>query len=164
MASAKPTHEILSAIRRSTCYDSGRTILLVISVIMALLALVAGTALFTLLDKEQPMAVLLSASVVIGGALMAFLVNYLGNVYIDGADALLQIAKFEQRGHRARVEALELARKATQEQEEEENLEAPKVTQPESRPMPPPKDMGQKDITPERSEPSIKPDPETPSA
>ena len=120
MASAKRTHEVLASIRRNTCYNSGRTILLVSSVVLALLALVAGTALFTMLDKEEPMAVLLSASVVLGGSLLAFLVNYLGNVFLDGADSLLQIAKFEERGNRNRLEALELARKATEMEEEDE--------------------------------------------
>ena len=118
MASAKRTHEVLNAIRRNTCYNSSRTILLISSVVLALLALVAGTSLFTLLDKENPMATLLSASVVVGGALLAFLANYLGNVFLDGADALLQIAKFEERGQRSRTEALELARNATVEEEE----------------------------------------------
>ncbi len=94
MASAKRTHDVLTAIRRNSCYNSGRTILLVVSVILALLSLVAGTSLFTLLDKEEPMAVLLAASVVLGGGSLAFLTNYLGNVFMDGADSLLQVAKF----------------------------------------------------------------------
>ncbi len=120
MASPKPTQAVLSSIRRNTCYSSARTILLVSSVILALLALVTGTSLFSLLDKEDPMAVLLSASVVLGGGLLAFLVNCLGNVYLDAADALLQIAKFEERGNRSRNEALELARKAVEDDEDEE--------------------------------------------
>lgn len=119
MPSAKRTHEVLTAIRRNTCYNSSRTILLISSVILALLSLMAGTSIFSMLPKENPMTVLLSSSVVIGGALMAFLVNYLGNVFIDGADSLLQIAKFEERGQRSRTEALELARNATTGDEED---------------------------------------------
>lgn len=134
MASPKPTQAVLSSIRRNTCYTSARTILLVSSVILALLALVTGTSLFSLLDKEDPMAVLLSASVVLGGGLLAFLVNCLGNVYLDAADALLQIAKFEERGNRSRNEALELARKAVEEEEEgstqEKNEPEPKSASP----------------------------------
>ena len=118
MPSAKRTHEVLTAIRRNTCYNSSRTILLISSVILALLFLIAGASLFNLLPKENPMTVLLSSSVVIAGALMAFLVNYLGNAFIDGADSLLQIAKFEERGQRSRTEALELARNATTEEED----------------------------------------------
>ena len=64
------------------------------------------------------MATLLCGSVVVGGGLLAFLTNYLGNVFLDGADSLLQIAKFEERGQRSRTEALELARNATEEEEE----------------------------------------------
>ena len=120
MASAKRTHDVLTAIRRNSCYNSGRTILLIVSVILALLSLVAGTSLFTLLDKEEPMAVLLAASVVLGGGSLAFLTNYLGNVFMDGADSLLQVAKFQERGQRTRGEALELARNAVEEEEEEE--------------------------------------------
>lgn len=78
------------------------------------------------------MAVLLSASVVLGGGLLAFLVNCLGNVYLDAADALLQIAKFEERGNRSRKEALELARKAVEEEQEEVTSEEKAVPEPES--------------------------------
>ena len=134
MASPKPTQAVLSSIRRNTCYSSARTILLVSSVILALLALVTGTSLFSLLDKEDPMAVLLSASVVLGGGLLAFLVNCLGNVYLDAADALLQIAKFEERGNRSRNEALELARKAV---EEEEEVAPQEKNEPERKPASP---------------------------
>ena len=134
MASPKPTQAVLSSIRRNTCYTSARTILLVSSVILALLALVTGTSLFSLLNKEDPMAVLLSVSVVLGGGLLAFLVNCLGNVYLDAADALLQIAKFEERGNRSRNEALELARKAVEEEDEgwtqEKNEPEPKSASP----------------------------------
>ncbi|MBG31424.1 MAG: hypothetical protein CMI31_15715 [Opitutae bacterium] len=136
MASPKPTQAVLSSIRRNTCYSSARTILLVSSVILALLALVTGTSLFSLLDKEDPMAVLLSASVVLGGGLLAFLVNCLGNVYLDAADALLQIAKFEERGNRSRNEALELARKAVEDDEDEEVAPQEK-NEPERKPASP---------------------------
>ena len=135
MASAKRTNDILTAIRRNSRYNSGRTVLLVISVILALLALVAGTALFTLLDKEEPMAVLLSASIVLAGGLLAFLMNYLGNVFMDGADSLLQIAKFQERSERSRAEALELARMAA-DQQKEEDCEEPAPPKPEPTPEP----------------------------
>ena len=154
MASAKRTQEVLSAIRRNTSYSSARTILLVSSVILALLALVAGTSLFSLLDKEDPMAVLLSASVVLGGGLLAFLVNCLGNVYLDAADSLLQIAKFEERGNRSRTEALELARKAVEEEDEEEEVAA----QEEAKPEPKPQATSESDDDESDDEPEEKPD------
>ena len=128
MATSKRTHEVLTAIRRNTCYNSGRTIVLVSSVILALLALVAGTSLFTLLDKENSKAVLLSGCIVVGGSLLAFLYNYLGNVFLDGADALLQIAKFEERAQKNRTEALDLARNAGVEED------APKAAEPAPAP------------------------------
>ena len=153
MASAKPTQAVLSSIRRNTSYSSARTILLVSSVILALLALVAGTSLFSLLDKEDPMAVLLSASVVLGGGLLAFLVNCLGNVYLDAADSLLQIAKFEERGNRSRNEALELARKAVDVEEEDEF-----TAQEEAKTEPEPKAKSESDDDESDDEPEEKPD------
>ena len=148
MAPAKRTNDILTAIRRNSRYNSGRTVLLIISVIFALLALVAGTALFTLLDKEEPMAVLLSASIVLGGGLQAFLMNYLGNVFMDGADSLLQIAKFQERSERSRTEALELARLAAEQQQEEDFKEAARPTpEPEGEPTSEPEDEPKKEAS-----------------
>ena len=99
------------------------------------------------------MAVLLSASVVLGGGLLAFLVNCLGNVYLDAADSLLQIAKFEERGNRSRNEALELARKAVDEEEEEEF-----TAQEERKAGPAPKSTGESEDDESDDEPEEKPD------
>ena len=124
MAKKQRTQEVLQSIRRNTCYNAGRTILLVCCVIMALLSLVGGATIFTSMDKDQPMVVLLSVSVVLGGSVTALLTHYVGNAFLDGADSLLQIAKFSERGQRSRVEALELARKhAVQEGSEEDSAE-----------------------------------------
>ena len=126
MAKKQRAQEVLQSIRRNTCYDAARTILLVCCVIMALLSLVGGATIFTSLDKEKPMVVLLSVSVVLGGGVMALLTHYVGNAFLDGADSLLQIAKFSERGQRSRTEALELARKhAEPEGSAEESAEEP---------------------------------------
>jgi hypothetical protein len=111
MAKKQRTQEVLVAIRRNTCYNSGRTIILVISSIWALLTVISAVNTLTeSIESGSGSLFLLSITVLLVGTTSAFLLNYFGNVFLDGADSLLQIAKFSERGQRSRTEALELAR------------------------------------------------------
>lgn len=111
MAKKQRTQEVLGAIRRNSCYNTGRTIILVISSIWALLTIISAVNTLTeSIETGSGSLFLLSITVLLVGTTLAFLLNYLGNVFFDGADSLLQIAKFSERGQRSRTEALELAR------------------------------------------------------
>ena len=117
MAKKQRTQEVLVAIRRNTCYNTGRTIILVISSIWALLTVISAVNTLTeSIESDSGSLFLFSITVLLVGTTSAFLLNYFGNVFLDGADSLLQIAKFSERGQRSRTEALELAREHAREE------------------------------------------------
>jgi len=65
----------------------------------------------------------------LGGVVPALLLNHLANAIFDGADSLVQIAKFQERSLRRRNDALDLVEKIREEVEADE--EKPGSAKPE---------------------------------
>ena len=118
------TQETLAAIRRNSAYGQSRTLSLIYCV---LLVGVIGLLVFAG-THGQPFAnrmAWLFGGVLAGVAASACLYHFLFAHY-DQADALLQVAKFQQRSIRSRSDALALVEKIREEvneQDEEKELE-----------------------------------------
>ena len=124
MKKKNSTQETLAAIRRNSAYGQSRTLSLIYCV---LLVGVIGLLVFAG-THGQPFAnrmAWLFGGVLAGVAASACLYHFLFAHY-DQADALLQVAKFQQRSIRSRSDALALVEKIREEvneQDEEKELE-----------------------------------------
>jgi hypothetical protein len=127
MGKNKKSREVLEAIRRNTGYATGRAFSLVTSV----LTVVACAGLPCLVPAVNGDEVLLSLILIgaLGGVVPALLLNHLANAIFDGADSLVQIAKFQERSLRRRNDALDLVEKIREEVEADE--EKPGSAKPE---------------------------------
>ena len=117
MKKKKSTQETLAAIRRNSAYGQSRTLSLIYCV---LLVGVIGLLVFAG-THGQPFAnrmAWLFGGVLAGVAASACLYHFLFAHY-DQADALLQVAKFQQRSIRSRSDALALVEKIREEVNEE---------------------------------------------
>ena len=117
MKKKNSTQETLEAIRRNTAYGQSRTLSLIYCV---LLVGVIGLLVFAG-TYGQPFAnrmAWLFGGVLAGVAASACLYHFLFAHY-DQADALLQVAKFQQRSIRSRSDALALVEKIREEVNEE---------------------------------------------
>ena len=116
MKKSKSSLETLKAVRRNTAYTQSRTLSLVYCV---LLVGVIGLLVFAGTD-EQPFRF---AGILAGVAASACLYHYLVAHY-DQSDALLQVAKFQERSIRTRSDAVALVEKIREEVSEEEEAAA----------------------------------------
>lgn len=133
MAKYKKSREVLSAIRRNTGYAAGRSFALVSSVVTVVAC--AGLGAYFGTGREQQVMLVFILTGAIGGVVPALLLNHLANAIFDGADSLVQIAKFQERSLRHRGDALDLVEKIRSEVEEE----AREALAPEpEKPAPPP--------------------------
>ena len=117
MKKKNSTQETLAAIRRNSAYGQSRTLSLIYCV---LLVGVIGLLVFAG-THGQPFAnrmAWLFGGVLAGVAASACLYHFLFAHY-DQADALLQVAKFQQRSIRSRSDALALVEKIREEVNEE---------------------------------------------
>jgi len=117
MKKKNSTQETLDAVRRNTAYGQSRTLSLIYCV---LLVGVIGLLVFAG-THGQPFAnrmAWLFGGVLAGVAASACLYHFLFAHY-DQADALLQVAKFQQRSIRSRSDALALVEKIREEVNEE---------------------------------------------
>jgi len=117
MKKKNSTQETLAAIRRNSAYQIGRTLALVYSV---LIVLIIGILVYVGtgdLSTNQKLASLFGA--IIGGAAIGAMSYQYLVAHYDQADALLQVAKFQQRSIRSRSDALALVEKIREEVNEE---------------------------------------------
>ena len=118
MKKKNSTQETLEAVRRNSAYQIGRTLALVYSV---LIVLIIGILVYVGtgdLPTNQKLASLFGA--IIGGAAIGAMSYQYLVAHYDQADALLQVAKFQQRSIRSRSDALALVEKIREEVNEEE--------------------------------------------
>ena len=118
MKKKNSTQETLAAIRRNSAYGQSRTLSLIYCV---LLVGVIGLLVFAG-THGQPFAnrmAWLFGGVLAGVAASACLYHFLFAHY-DQADALLQVAKFQQRSIRSRSDALALVEKIREEVNEQD--------------------------------------------
>ncbi len=152
MKKKNSTEETLKAVRRNTAYQTGRTLALVYSI---LIVVVIGILVYFGtgdLPTNQKLASLFGA--IIGGAAIGALSYQYLFAHYDQADALLQVAKFQQRSIQSRNDALALVEKIREEvnEEDEENLSEDQ------------KDETSGDPTPEPAPPPVNPKPLAPTA
>ena len=119
MKKKNSSEETLKAIRRNSAYGQSRTLSLIYCV---LLVGMIGLLVFVA-THEQPFPnrmAWLFGGILAGVAGSACLYHFLFAHY-DQADALLQVAKFQQRSIRSRNDALALVEKIREEVNEDEN-------------------------------------------
>ena len=143
----------MKAVRRNTAYQTGRTLALVYSILIVVVIAILVYFGTGDLPTNQKLASLFGA--IIGGAAIGALSYQYLFAHYDQADALLQVAKFQQRSIRSRNDALALVEKIREEvNEEEENDENLSDQQKEETPAEP---------TPEPA-PPVNPKPMAPTA
>ena len=141
MAKNKKTRDVLSAIRRNTGYAAGRSFALVSSVVIVVAC--AGLGAYFGTGREQHVMLVFILTGAIGGVAPALLINHLANAIFDGADSLVQIAKFQERSLRHRGDALDLVEKIRSEVEEEAREAQVPSSEPENSPPPTAKEEGE---------------------
>ncbi len=117
MAKNKKSQQVLAAIRRNTGYAAGRTFSLVASVVTVVVCAGLGALLGAEREQEVMLAFILTGA--LGGVAPALLLNHLANAIFDGADSLVQVAKFQERSLRRRNDAIDLVEKIREEVESE---------------------------------------------
>ena len=113
--------ETLKAIRRNSAYNSSRTLAL----ILALVLVVSILTLIYFVSLNLPkvsQSVVLFMGVVLGALSGVNLFHFL-HAHYDQSDALIQVAKFQERSLRHRNDALSLVEKIREEVEEENQSE-----------------------------------------
>tara|TARA_B100000579_G_C22256227_1_gene587184 strand:- start:40 stop:531 length:492 start_codon:yes stop_codon:yes gene_type:complete len=126
MGKNKRSRDVLEAIRRNTGYATGRAFGLVTSVVTVVVCAGLGALLGT--DREQEIVLAFILMGALGGVVPALLLNHLANAIFDGADSLVQIAKFQERSLRRRNDALDLVEKIREEVEADEENPDPGKT------------------------------------
>ena len=121
------SRDVLEAIRRNTGYATGRAFSLVTSVVTVVAC--AGLGALLGIEKEQKVMLVFILTGALGGVVPALLLNHLANAIFDGADSLVQIAKFQERSLRRRNDALDLVEKIREEVEADD--EKPEPAKPE---------------------------------
>ena len=161
MKKKNSTEDTLKAVRRNSAYGHSRTLSLIYCV---LLVGVIGLLVFVA-THDQPFThrmAWLFGGILAGVAASACLYHFLFAHY-DQADALLQVAKFQQRSIRSRNDALALVEKIREEvnEEEDENLSGDQKDEtsgdPTPEPAPPP--VNPKPLAPTLQSPESKPKP-----
>ena len=162
MKKKNSTEDTLKAVRRNSAYGHSRTLSLIYCV---LLVGVIGLLVFVA-THDQPFThrmAWLFGGILAGVAASACLYHFLFAHY-DQADALLQVAKFQQRSIRSRNDALALVEKIREEvneEEDEENLSGDQKDEtsgdPTPEPAPPP--VNPKPLAPTLQSPESKPKP-----
>ena len=127
MGKNKRSRDVLEAIRRNTGYATGRAFSLVTSVVTVVAC--AGLGALLGVEKEQQVMLVFILTGALGGVVPALLLNHLANAIFDGADSLVQIAKFQERSLRRRNDAIDLVEKIREEVEADEENPDPAKTE-----------------------------------
>jgi len=113
--------ETIKSIRRNSAYNSSRTLVLIFCVILGLSMLATSYWLSQNLPQNAQIAVLFIA--VLMGVLSGVNLFHFLHAHYDQSDALIQVAKFQERSLKHRNNALSLVEKIREEVDEENQQE-----------------------------------------
>ena len=113
--------ETIKSIRRNSAYNSSRTLVLIFCVVLGLSMLATAYWLSQNLPPNAQIAVLFIA--VLLGVLSGVNLFHFLHAHYDQSDALIQVAKFQERSLKHRNNALSLVEKIRQEVDEENQQE-----------------------------------------
>jgi len=116
--------ETIKSIRRNSAYNSSRTLVLIFCVVVGLSMLATAYWLSQNLPQNAQIAVLFIA--VLMGVLSGVNLFHFLHAHYDQSDALIQVAKFQERSLKHRNNALSLVEKI-REEVDEENQQQQKV-------------------------------------
>jgi len=113
--------ETIKSIRRNSAYNSSRTLVLIFCVVLGLSMLATAYWLSQNLPPNAQIAVLFIA--VLLGVLSGVNLFHFLHAHYDQSDALIQVAKFQERSLKHRNNALSLVEKIREEVDEENQQE-----------------------------------------
>jgi flagellar motor component MotA len=114
--------DTLDSIRRNSAYQSSRKLSLFFSVVVFFAVVIFSYfSSRGMIKSEQAIVLILAA---FGGGLSAFILLHILHAHFDGSDALIQVAKFQERSLRKRNDALTMVEKIREEVEEEKKSES----------------------------------------
>lgn len=113
--------ETIKSIRRNSAYNSSRTLVLIFCVVLGLSMLATSYWLSQNLPQNVQIAVLFIA--VLMGVLSGVNLFHFLHAHYDQSDALIQVAKFQERSLKHRNNALSLVEKIREEVDEENQQE-----------------------------------------
>ena len=113
--------ETIKSIRRNSAYNSSRTLVLIFCVVLGLSMLATAYWLSQNLPQNAQIAVLFIA--VMLGVLSGVNLFHFLHAHYDQSDALIQVAKFQERSLKHRNNALSLVEKIREEVDEENQQE-----------------------------------------
>lgn len=113
--------ETLQSIRRNSAYNSSRTFAFIFSLVLVLSIISISYFLSLSLPKVSQLVVLFIG--VLLGAMTGVNLFYFLHAQYDQSDALIQVAKFQERSLRHRNDVLTLVEKIREEVEEEDQTE-----------------------------------------
>jgi len=113
--------ETIKSIRRNSAYNSSRTLVLIFCVVVGLSMLATAYWLSQNLPQNAQIAVLFIA--VLMGVLSGVNLFHFLHAHYDQSDALIQVAKFQERSLKHRNNALSLVEKIREEVDEENQQE-----------------------------------------
>ena len=112
--------ETLSSIRRNSAYRTSRNLVLfsAIGVVFVMVCIAYNFAM----EQQDDKVIILLASVILTG-LGGTCFYHIMQAYFDKSDALIQVAKFQERSLRKRNDAISLVEKIRKEVEQEEKTD-----------------------------------------
>ena len=113
--------ETIKSIRRNSAYNSSRTLVLIFCVVLGLSMLATAYWLSQNLPQNAQIAVLFIT--VLMGVLSGVNLFHFLHAHYDQSDALIQVAKFQERSLKHRNNALSLVEKIREEVDEENEQE-----------------------------------------
>ena len=113
--------ETIKSIRRNSAYNSSRTLVLIFCVVLGLSMLATAYWLSQNLPQNAQIAVLFIT--VLMGVLSGVNLFHFLHAHYDQSDALIQVAKFQERSLKHRNNALSLVEKIREEVDEEKQQE-----------------------------------------
>lgn len=113
--------ETIKSIRRNSAYNSSRTLALIFCVVLGLSMLATAYWLSQNLPQNAQIAVLFIT--VLMGVLSGVNLFHFLHAHYDQSDALIQVAKFQERSLKHRNNALSLVEKIREEVDEENQQE-----------------------------------------
>ncbi len=113
--------ETIKSIRRNSAYNSSRTLVLIFCVVLGLSMLATAYWLSQNLPQNAQIAVLFIT--VLMGVLSGVNLFHFLHAHYDQSDALIQVAKFQERSLKHRNNALSLVEKIREEVDEENQQE-----------------------------------------
>ena len=114
--------DTLDSIRRNSAYQSSRKLSLFFSVVIFFAVVIFSYfSSRGMIKSEQAIVLILAA---FGGGLSAVILLHFLHAHFDGSDALIQVAKFQERSLRRRNDALTMVEKIREEVEEEKKSES----------------------------------------